>query len=173
MKKLFLILVILLTMNQQVYAGKTETLGDVLQVVIPSVAYGATLYMDDKEGEYQFYKSFATNSVVTFGLKYAVNRQRPNGGDYSFPSGHSSSAFQGASFIHKRYGLTYGLLAYAGASYVAYSRVYAKKHYTSDVLAGAILGMASSFYFTTPRKGVKIEPTSMAEGYGVTLSYHY
>ena len=173
MKKLSLYFMMMLGLVQSALADKTESLGDVLQVMIPSIAYGSTFYMDDKEGEHQFYKSFAMNAVITYGVKYAVNRKRPNGGDYSFPSGHSSSAFQGASFIHHRYGIAYAIPAYMGATFVAYSRVHAKKHYKSDVVAGAILGSLSSFYLTTEYKNIKVEPTSMVGGYGVKLSYKW
>jgi len=173
MKKSFLFLLMFFSFTKYSYADKMESLGDVLQVLIPSIAYGTTMYMNDKEGEYQFYKSFATNAVVTYGLKYAINRQRPNGGSHSFPSGHSSSVFQGASFLHRRYGLDYAIPAYVGATVVAYSRVYANKHYTSDVVTGAIIGVLSSFYFTTEYKKIKIEPMSIINGYGVNISYKY
>lgn len=54
-----------------VYAANSgiETAGDIVAVAIPAIAYGSTYYMDDPEGRDQFYKSFATNAVVTYGLK--------------------------------------------------------------------------------------------------------
>lgn len=80
-------------------------------------------------------------------------------------------AFTGASFIHKRYGLKYAIPAYVAATYVGYSRVHVKAHYTKDVLAGAALGAASSFYFTKPYKGVSVEPTAYRDGgLGLSLS---
>jgi membrane-associated phospholipid phosphatase len=147
----------------------TESAGDILQIVIPSVAYGTTLYLDDKEGENQFYKSFATNLGVTHSLKFSINKKRPNGGDYSFPSGHTSAAFQGASFIHKRYGLKYAVPAYMAATFVGYSRVECDAHYTEDVIAGAIIGTLSSFYFTTKYNNFEIKPTAMNGGYGISF----
>ena len=48
----------------------------------------------------------------------------------------------------KRYGLKKSIIPYIGASFVGYSRVYAKRHYIEDVFAGAILGILNSFYFT-------------------------
>jgi membrane-associated phospholipid phosphatase len=135
------------------FAIDTEKTATVLQIMIPSIAYGTTRYFDDEEGQIQFYKSFGTNIGVTYGLKYGVKRERPNREDnYSFPSGHTSATFQSASFIHKRYGLKYALPAYIGATFVGWSRVYSEQHYTHDVVAGAVIGSGFSYYFTTPYK---------------------
>ncbi len=144
-------------------------MGRIILLLIPSIAYGATLYLSDKDGETQMYQSFFTTVGMTQALKYGINRQRPNGGDHSFPSGHTSAAFQGASFIHARYGWKYAVPAYMGASFVGYSRVYADKHYTSDVLAGAVIGTLSSFYFTTSYKGLNISPTANNGQYGIQV----
>jgi len=151
-------------------ASDIEVAGDMLQIIIPSLAYGTTLYLDDTEGESQMYQSFFTNLGITYTLKVSINRTRPNGGDHSFPSGHTSAAFQGAGFIHARYGWKYALPAYIGASFVGYSRVYANKHYTSDVLAGAAIGTLSSFYFATPYKDINIQPTANNGKYGLQVS---
>lgn len=139
----------------------SEDVGDVLQLVIPAAAYATTYVLGDEQGRSQFYKSFLTNEAVTYALKYTVNRDRPDGnGNHSFPSGHTSAAFQGAAFIHYRYGLKYALPAYAGASFVGWSRVEgeADKHYWSDVAAGAVIGTLSSWYFTDTWCGVKVIP---------------
>ena len=89
----------------------------------------------------------------------AIDKERPNNGNNdSFPSGHTSTAFQGAAFIQKRYGWKYGAPAYVAASFVGYSRVEADKHHLEDVIAGAAIGILSSYYFTTPYKGVVIAP---------------
>jgi membrane-associated phospholipid phosphatase len=151
-------------------ASDIEVAGDILQILIPSVAYGTTLYLDDNQGEMQMYKSFFTTVGITQALKYGVNRTRPNGGDHSFPSGHTSAAFQGAAFIHARYGWKYAVPAYIGASFVGYSRVYANKHFKSDVYAGAIIGTLSSFYFATPYKDLNITPTAANGEYGLQVS---
>ena len=155
--------------NQANAASDIEVAGDTIQILIPSIAYASTLYLDDNEGETQMYQSFFTNLGITYALKVGVNRTRPNGGNYSFPSGHTSASFQGASFIHARYGLKYAIPAYIGAAFVGYSRVYANKHFTSDVLAGATIGSLSSFYFTTPYKGLNITPTTNKGEYGLQV----
>ena len=173
MKKISITLLTITILSQNSFAIETETIGDTLLVLIPSLTYGTTLYLDDKEGKNQFYKSFATNAGVTYGLKYAVNRTRPNGKPYSFPSGHTSATFQSASFIHKRYGLKYAIPAYLGATFVGYSRVDAKAHHTSDVIAGAIIGTLSGFYFATKQKKFNIQPLAMKSGYGISIDYKW
>jgi membrane-associated phospholipid phosphatase len=155
---------------QPLWAIDIEKIGDALLVLIPSITFGTTLYYDNKEGQRQLYKSFATNTLITYGLKYGVKRERPNREDnYSFPSGHTSATFQSASFIHKRYGLKYAIPAYIGVTFVGYSRVDSKSHYKSDVLAGAIIGSLSSFYFTTKYRRFEIKPIAINSGYGVKI----
>jgi len=152
-------------------AGDIEIAGDIVQILIPSVAYGTTLYLHDEKGETQMYQSFFTTVAITQSLKYGINRKRPNGGNHSFPSGHTSAALQGAAFIHQRYGLKPAIPAYIGAAFVGYSRIYADKHFGSDVLAGALIGTLSSFYFTEPyQQGLSITPTATKTGYGLQLS---
>lgn len=157
-------------------SSTTSKVGDVLSFAIPAAAYGSTYYMDDKEGRQQFYYSFATNVATTQVLKSVIDKERPNGRDEdSFPSGHTSMAFQGASFIHKRYGLEYSIPAYIGAGFVAYSRVEADEHDVADVLAGAALGVASSMYFTKSYYDDQLHiATNLApDYYGVSVHYNF
>jgi hypothetical protein len=136
--------------------------GDVLQYVVPAVALsltfllnghsdGAPLNFDSDDLLYlngsprhDLVLAVVRAAVVTNGLKYAVNERRPNGGANSFPSGHTSFAFTGAEFIRKEYGWAWGVPAYAVASYVGWSRVEARAHYTHDVLAGAAIGILAN-----------------------------
>jgi membrane-associated phospholipid phosphatase len=84
------------------------------------------------------------NGVLTQGLKFAVDRTRPNGGSHSFPSGHTSATFATADVLEQRFGWRVGLAAYAGGVYVALARVTEREHYLSDVVFGAALGIASA-----------------------------
>jgi len=128
---------------------KSETAGDVLQITIPISALAIALSKDDTEGMKQLFYSVTASTAVTWGLKLAVNKKRPRGGKYSFPSGHTSLAFSGASFLGMRYGCAYGVPAVGLASYVGYSRVQAKRHDWADVIGGAVIGGLSSYVFTT------------------------
>lgn len=83
-------------------------------------------------------------AVVT-PLKLATNRVRPNGdNDESFPSGHTAQAFISATFLHREYGHLspwYSIGGYAVASSVGALRILNNKHYLSDVLFGAGIGI--------------------------------
>ena len=148
-----------------------EDNGSIMRTLIPAVAYGTTFYMHDHDGRTQFYKSFFTNFGTTYALKAMISKERPNGkDDDSFPSGHASVAFQGAAFIHKRYGLKYAAAAYAGAAYVGWRRVATDNHDTVDVVAGAAIGIASSFIFTKPYKGFVVTPLADNGVYGIAIS---
>ncbi len=151
--------------------NNTGKAGDVLLLLIPAAAYGTAFFLDDKGGKTQFYKSFLTNLGVTLALKFSVNKERPDqSGNDSFPSLHTSATFQSAAFIQKRYGWKYAIPAYAGATFVGYSRVYARKHYVEDVVAGAVIGILSSYYFTTPYKTVTVTPVAGNGFYGLTIN---
>ena len=101
--------------------------------------------------------------VVTHGLKRLINKERPNGGDYSFPSGHTSAAFTGAAFIEKRYGYKLGVPTYLLAGYVGWSRINANKHDYWDVASGAIIGIGSAYLFTKPFKNRSNQPLIPSE----------
>jgi membrane-associated phospholipid phosphatase len=147
-----------------------EAAGDVLYILMPVSTYGSTFYCKDKEGRKQFYKSFAASWLTTRGLKYMITKPRPDNSDNnSFPSGHASTTFQAAAYIRKRFGWKYGLPAYAGASFVAYSRVYAEKHYVEDVLAGAAIGIVAAEVFTTPRNKLAVAPIMQKDIYGLII----
>ena len=122
-----------------------ETSGSALRVAIPAAAFALTFVEDDAEGRRQFYRSFGANVLATVALKELVNKSRPDGSDDdAFPSGHASMAFQGASFIHRRYGIGRAWPAYALAAYTGWTRLDADEHDEADVLGGALLGIASS-----------------------------
>ena len=147
-----LVLLAWFTISTPARASSIETNGDILVVLIPGAAYASTFYKKDTAGREQFYKSFFATAFATHGLKILVHKQRPDGSDYhSFPSGHTSAAFQGASFIHQRYGLKQAIVPYLAATYVGYTRVEARKHDWTDVSAGALLGIASNWLFATRR----------------------
>ncbi len=151
-------------------SNQIENTGDVLRTLIPAIAYGATIYLDDSDGRKQFYKSFFSNLAVTYALKKSIDKTRPNGKGESFPSGHSSVAFQGAGFIHQRYGVKYAVPAYIGATFVAWSRVESDNHFTVDVVAGAAIGIAGAMIFTTQYKGFVVTPVAGEGFYGIGIS---
>lgn len=93
--------------------------------------------------------SLAGASAVASALKFAVNRDRPDGSSHdrfnsSFPSGHATGAFAMASVAGARYG-SLKVPVYLLASTVALSRVYLGRHYPSDVLAGVGIGLCAGW----------------------------
>ena len=130
-----------------------EKAGDIIQIILPVSAFASTFIWDRKQhASLQFVKAMGTSFILTHSLKILINKKRPNEGDYSFPSGHTSAAFTGAAFIERRYGWKYGVPSYFLASYVGWSRVDANKHDYWDVLGGVIIGVGASYIFTSPYK---------------------
>ena len=75
--------------------------------------------------------------------------------------------------MRKRYGLEYGIPAYGLASFVAYSRVEAGQHHPHDVIAGAAIGIVSSYIFTKAYKGWQLELDADGKWYGFRLSRRF
>ncbi len=86
--------------------------------------------------------------TLTTGMKIAARRTRPDGTEFSFPSGHTSVTFATATVLHRHFGWKTGVPAYAMASFVAASRVHEKRHFLSDVTFGAALGIVSGWAVT-------------------------
>ena len=80
---------------------------------------------------------------MTAAIKLSVGRTRPDGTQYSFPSGHASVTFAAATVLQRHLGWKAGLPAYGLATYVAASRVQDKRHFLSDVTFGAALGIVA------------------------------
>jgi len=110
--------------------------------------------------------------VMAQGLKYAVNRTRPDGGRYSFPSGHTESAFVTADVLLQRFGWKAGVPAYAGAVYVGVARIAEREHYLSDVVFGAAIGIASAraVGHQAGSRSVRIAPVVMRHGAAVFVA---
>jgi hypothetical protein len=92
-------------------------------------------------------------------IKYTAQRERPDESDRrSFPSGHSASAFATSSVLQRHYGWKVGVPATVAAAYVATARVHDNRHYLSDVIFGAAMGVAAQRTVTLH-----------SGGYGVTI----
>ncbi|WP_298954252.1 phosphatase PAP2 family protein [Nonlabens dokdonensis] len=156
-----------------------EKAGDIGQFVPMAASITLLLVNGDKEGGWQYLKGFGANMGATYALKYAINKPRPDGATdgHAFPSGHTSFAFQGASFIQRRYGWGYGIPAYAIAGFVAYSRVEGlnDRHDWYDVTAGAIVGIASTYLFTTPyqRDHFELSYSSANDTHQIGLTFKF
>ncbi len=108
---------------------------------------------------------------VTLGLKYAVNRDRPNGSARGFPSAHSSASFGSAAVLQTMYGYKVGIPAYLFSSLVAVSRVDSYQHFVSDVLMGAtigtVIGYGTAKYHKKIHKNFSLSPQIAPNEYGL------
>lgn len=110
-----------------------------------------------KRNSYIITGSLLASTAITMGLKYSVNRERPyktypfiikktEGGDPSFPSGHTSASFATATSLSMLYPKWYVIApSFLWASAVGYSRMELGVHYPSDVAAGAVIGAGSAW----------------------------
>ncbi len=101
--------------------------------------------------------SSAVNALATLLIKKVVKRPRPflanvkiravyQPAQYSFPSGHTSTAFTTATALSQAYPKWYVVVpSYLWAGSVGYSRLYLGVHYPTDVAAGAVLGTGTAF----------------------------
>ena len=95
----------------------------------------------------------ALTVATTKGIKNVVHEKRPDSSkENSFFSGHTATAFTGAELVRIEYGWGYGSAAYAMAITTGFLRVYNKRHWVGDVLAGAGTGIlcANAGYWMLP-----------------------
>ena len=105
-------------------------------------------------------------------LKLASDRTRPDGTSLSFPSGHSASMFATATVLQSEFGWKAGAPAYAAAAWVAASLVEGNRHYLSDVIAGATLGILAGRSVTvgTGNTRFALGPMAVPGGMGVSFT---
>lgn len=115
------------------------------------------------EGQSSWKRLAASNAISTMfmagltnSLKYTVRERRPDGSSSnSFPSGHTATAFMAATILHKEYGQTqspwYSVAGYSMATATAVGRVLNNRHWVTDVLVGAGVGIIATDlgYFVT------------------------
>ncbi len=127
--------------------------------------------------------------VSVIGVKTLSHEQRPDGSDfYSFPSGHTATAFAAAEFMRQEYkdvSPWYGIAGYFAAGATGALRMYNNKHWISDVLAGAGFGIASTklaylVYPAIKRKFFKDKPMNTMimpyyqnKGGGLSMVYNF
>lgn len=133
---------------------------DWVNVGVPVGLLAGGIISDDKkmrQNALYVASSSAVNVLFTMLIKKVVKRPRPflanvkikavyQPSHYSFPSGHTSTAFTTATALSQAYPKWYVVLpSYLWAGSVGYSRLYLGVHYPTDVAAGAILGTGTAF----------------------------
>jgi len=166
--------------------GKTR-IDDFAQFV-PTAGYLGVGLFAESEHNLLERSMIATNSTLVMtaavnALKYTVRRLRPDGSTKnSFPSGHTATAFMGAELVMMEYGGWYGIAAYTFATGVGLMRMYNNRHWFSDVMAGAAIGVLSAHagYWLLPleRRWFKMEGKSsqltvVPSAGGLALAYTF
>lgn len=150
---------------------------DVFAIALPASALIGTIVMKDWKGLVQGVETATATAAATLILKYSIKEWRPDHADHhSFPSGHSAVSFASAAYLQRRYGWAYGAPAYALSCYVAWGRVYSKKHHWWDVVGGAAIGAGAAYIFTTPfakKHNLQIAPVSDGRSIGVYTSFEF
>jgi membrane-associated phospholipid phosphatase len=90
--------------------------------------------------------SYGIMALLVNTIKYSAKEMRPDGSTAnSWPSGHTATAFVGATLLHKEYGLTrspwWSVAGYGVATATGVMRVLNNRHLVSDVMSGAGLGI--------------------------------
>jgi len=175
MRSILLIALLALCIPMRAQKKFVQRSTDVLSVAPTLTAFAISVVEKDKKGMVELGLSTAATLVANYALEASIEKSRPDGsGNHSFPSTHSAVAFDGATFLMKRYGWKWGIPAYAISTYVAWGRVYADKHDTWDVLGGAAIGAAAALVFTHKRKSapsLTLSPCVMGgSGKGLTAS---
>jgi len=128
------------------------------------------------------------SAAVSSGIKYLTGRSRPYespddpdefkvfSGHTAFPSGHTTVAFSLASGIdHETSARWVPFVVYPLAGIVGWSRLRDNRHWASDVLAGAVLGMWTTHKFQVMVNGDRPEARmsfELAPG-AAAATYHF
>lgn len=92
--------------------------------------------------------SYLLMGITVNVLKMSVSEQRPDGTTYnSFPSGHTATAFMGAELLRHEYRHVspwIGVAGYAVAAGTGFFRMYNNRHWLTDIVAGAGIGILSA-----------------------------
>jgi membrane-associated phospholipid phosphatase len=132
--------------------------GDIAQFIGPiaGIGFGIKGWSQendrDKQITWDLLESLAWSSALSLVSRVVLGRTRPDktddpfhfkAGDWagSFPSGHTTAAFSAAATIGAYYpDWRVQVPVYTAATAVGFSRLYANRHWTSDVVSGALLG---------------------------------
>lgn len=139
--------------NTRLVTDFKSSVDDYLQYFSPALTLG--LKIGGVEGRSDWLRmmtsaamSYGIMAGLVNGIKYTASEMRPDGSTRnSWPSGHTATAFVGATILHKEYGLTrspwYSVAGYGVATATGVMRVLNNRHWVSDVLSGAGIGIMS------------------------------
>ena len=141
-----------ITWHNDNYKGFSNKIDDFTQLVPHAAVFGLDwIGVKSKHGFKDKLGLMFTGGIIMLGtvnaLKYTTNQVRPDGSSAnSFPSGHTANAFFGATILAKEYADKSILIAIGGYSVATATgvlRVLNNRHWVSDVLTGAGIGIIS------------------------------
>lgn len=95
-----------------------------------------------------FATSYLLMGITVNAMKLSIREQRPDGSSFdSFPSGHTATAFMGAELLRHEYRNVspwIGVAGYAVAAGTGFFRMYNNRHWFTDIVAGAGIGILSA-----------------------------
>jgi membrane-associated phospholipid phosphatase len=135
-----------------VAAGQVTPVDDYLQYGPAAIYVGLNIleYKNKEEAFDQagvFILGTGIYVAATQGLKAAITEARPDGTEHTFPSGHTATAFFGATVLAHEYRDThpeYVIAGYALATATGALRIANNKHWATDVFLGSAIGIASA-----------------------------
>ncbi|UPS44128.1 phosphatase PAP2 family protein [Prevotella sp. E15-22] len=140
--------------NTRLLTSFKTRIDDYTQFFGPAMTVG--LKLGGVEGRSDWPRLFAS-AVMSYGImagfvngiKYTAKEMRPDGSTAnSWPSGHTATSFVGATLLHKEYGLTrspwYSVAGYGVATATGIMRILNNRHWISDVMSGAGIGIMST-----------------------------
>jgi membrane-associated phospholipid phosphatase len=116
-------------------------------------------------------RSQILSQALVHSIKYTARRDRPTGECCAFPSGHAATAFAAASVLERHFGNRGSWPAMVAATYVGASRLVENRHFASDVVFGAALGLASGWTVVGRhgREQFALEPMPVRGGVMIAL----
>ncbi len=118
-------------------------------------------FCSDKFKQFASVTFFSTiiGVIILFAFRFVFKRQRPIGNmpkeyallpameTYSFPSGHAMRNFLFCVTAYPFFGIYVSATLFIFAAIIVSTRVYLRLHYFSDILAGALLGITSAYFY--------------------------
>ena len=137
--------------NKSLLPSRLSQVGDFWGILSP-LAVWAIMLKSNMNKDYVS-NAFVANIMSTYAIKSLSQRQRPDGSNnYSFPSGHTSNSFLAAELINQIEGMPLSIPFYLLSINTALSRINDKKHFLSDVVFGAAIGISIGKGFKILRK---------------------
>ena len=143
--------------NKSLLPSRLSQVGDFWGILSPLAVWA--IMLKSKMNKDYVSNAFAANIMSTYAIKSLSQRQRPDGSNnYSFPSGHTSNSFLAAELIYQIEGMPLSIPFYLLSINTALSRINDKKHFLSDVVFGAAIGISIGKGFKILRKEKTDQP---------------